>query len=416
MCGPNPLEINLASRLEEALERIISCYTNPYWLVLRAKIIKYAAAGLNNAEIARRLDTTTNTVRKWRERWHDAEPLLSAAETEGCSEQELVALINAVLSDAPRPGAPGKFTPEQLAQVIATVCEDPRESGREISHWTYRELADEVIRRGIVDNISPRHVGRILDEADLKPHRSRYWLNNARDEDPDKFDAEVKKVCELYLAASTLHQHGVHLVSTDEKTGIQALERKYPTRPMAPGRVELREFEYIRHGTVCLIANLEVATGRILAPSIGPTRTEQDFVAHVRQTVATDPEGEWVFIVDQLNTHQSAGLVRLVAELCQIEDELGIKGKSGILKSMTTRKAFLEDGSHRIRFVYTPKHTSWLNQIEIWFGILVRKLLRRASFSSLEELRQRLLDFIAYFNRTMAKPFRWTYTGRPLVA
>jgi len=185
---------------------------------------------------------------------------------------------------------------------------------------------------------------------------------------------------------------------------------------MVSGAVELREFEYIRHGTLCLIPNFEVATGHIIAPSIGPTRTEKDFEAHIRQTVATDPDATWIFVSDQLNTHKSESLVRLVAEQCQIEDDLGVKGKSGVLKSMKTRKAFLEDKSHRIRFVYVPKHTSWLNQVELWFSILVRKLLKRASFSSVEELRQRILDFINYFNRTMAKPFKWTYTGRPLTA
>ena len=223
-------------------------------------------------------------------------------------------------------------------------------------------------------------------------------------------------VCDFYAEAPTLHRQGIHLVSLDEKTGIQALERKHPTRPVKPGHVELREFEYIRHGTLALIANLEVATGQVIAPSLGPTRTEEDTVAHLHQTIATDPDAEWIFLADQLNTHQSEGLVRLVAEACQIDTDLGVKGKSGILESMGTRKAFLEDESHRIRFVYTPKHTSWLNQIELWFSILVRKLLKRASFSSVDDLRQRILKFIDYFNRTMAKPFKWTYAGRPLTA
>jgi len=241
-------------------------------------------------------------------------------------------------------------------------------------------------------------------------------MNNERPQNPTKFDAEVKTVCDHYGAAPTLYHRGTHLVSLDEKTGIQALERAHPTRPLRPGQVELREFEYIRHGTLTLIANLEVATGQIIAPSLGPTRTEEDTVAHVRQTIATDPEAEWIFVADQLNTHMSEGLVCLVAEACQIDLDLGVKGESGILQSMATRKAFLADESHRIRFVYTPKHTSWLNQIEIWFSILVRKLLKRASFSSVEELRQRILKFIDYFNRALAKPFKWTYTGRPLAA
>jgi DDE superfamily endonuclease len=203
-------------------------------------------------------------------------------------------------------------------------------------------------------------------------------------------------------------------MSTDEKGGIQALEVAHPSLPMQPGQVECREMEYIRHGTQCLIANFEVATGRLVAPSIGPARTEEDFTAHIAQTIATDPDATWIFIVDQLNTHRSESLVRLVAQTCGGTDELGLKGKAGILESMATRAAFLADVAHRIRFVYPPKHTSWMNQVELWFSILVRRVLRRGSFISVENLRQRILAFIDYFNQTMAKPFKWTYTGRPL--
>ncbi len=214
-----------------------------------------------------------------------------------------------------------------------------------------------------------------------------------------------------------MHEAGVHLVSTDEKTGIQALEPIHPTLPMRPGLVERREFEYVRHGTLCLIANFEVATGRVIAPTVGPSRTEGDFVAHIARTVATDPQGGWVFVTDNLDTHQSASLVRYVAEHCSIDAaDLGEKGKHGILKSKPTRAAFLTDQIHRIRFVYTPKHSSWMNQVEIWFSILVRRLLKRSSFTSLDDLCQRILAFIDYYNRTMAKAFKWTYAGRPLAA
>jgi transposase len=208
----------------------------------------------------------------------------------------------------------------------------------------------------------------------------------------------------------------VHVVSTDEKTGIQANERAHPTRPLQPGLVERVEFEYIRHGTQTLIANFEVATGQVIAPSVGPTRTEEDFVGHLERTIALDPAAAWIFILDRLNTHQSESLVRLVAKQCGIAEDVGVKGKSGIVESMPTRAAFLQDPTHRIRFVYTPKHTSWLNQVEIWFSILVRRLLKRASFTSVDELRQRIVAFMDYFNQTMAKPFKWTYAGRPLVA
>ncbi len=228
------------------------------------------------------------------------------------------------------------------------------------------------------------------------------------------FDAEVKEVCDLYHQAQELAQQSTHLISCDEMTGIQAIERIAPTKPMKPGIIERQEFEYVRHGTLSLIANFEVASGLVLCPSIGPTRTEVDFAAHIQATINSDPTAEWIFIVDQLNTHKSESLVHLVAEQCGIDQDLGKKGKQGILESMPTRADFLKDKSHRIRFVYVPKHTSWLNQIEIWFSILVRRLLKRGSFGSIEELQQRILAFISYFNQTMAKPFKWTYKGRPL--
>ncbi len=227
---------------------------------------------------------------------------------------------------------------------------------------------------------------------------------------------QIAPVCTVYAEAPAIHARGGHVVSTDEMTGIQALERAPPTLPLRPGQVERREFEYVRHGTQCLIANWDVVLGRLVAPTVGPTRTEADFAAHIAQTVATDPDAEWVFVTDQLNTHQSESLVRLVADRCGILDDLGTKGKTGILRSMPTRATFLSDPTHRIRFVYTPKHCSWLNQVEIWYSILVRKLLRRGSFTSTDDLRARLLAFIDYFNQTMAKPFKWTYTGRPLAA
>lgn len=255
---------------------------------------------------------------------------------------------------------------------------------------------------------------------ELKPHRSTYWLNaKAKRDDPVRHAAQEKEICELYANAAALHAQGVHVVSTDEKTGIQALERAAPTLPMRPGQEERREYEYIRHGTQCLTANFEVATGNVIEPvTISATRTEAEFAEHIRQAIAAHAaDAPWIFILDGLNTHFSESLVRLVASLeadATAPLDLGVKGKDGILKNVESRRAFLSNKEHRVRFVYTPKHCSWLNQIEVWFSILSRRALKRASFRSIGELESRLRDFIAYFNRVLAKPFRWTYTGRPL--
>lgn len=257
--------------------------------------------------------------------------------------------------------------------------------------------------------------GVLLTEADLKPHRIRYWLNAKEKDDPD-FIPQVQLVCATYGAAPQLYaQFHTHTISTDEMTGIQALERIAPTKPTKPGQEARQEFEYKRNGTQALIANFHVVTGEILSPTVQDTRTEKDFVRHMKRTIATDSAASWVIVTDQLNIHLSEGLVLLVALLCGVAVEtLGKKGKSGVLKSVASRKKFLTDVSHRIRFVYTPKHSSWLNQVEIWFSILVRRVIRRGSFTSKADLRTKILNFIEYFNRVLAKPFRWTFTGQVL--
>lgn len=201
------------------------------------------------------------------------------------------------------------------------------------------------------------------------------------------------------------------MISVDEKTGIQALERT-DTTPMKPGQLARQDAEYIRHGTQCLITNLEVATGRILSATVQDTRTETDFVEHIRQTVKTAPDAKWVFIADQLNTHKSESLVRFVAEHCGLSEDLGEKGKTGILQSMETRMKFLSDANHSVRFVYTPKHASWLNQIECWFSLISRHLLKRLSVDSKGLLRGLILRYIEYYNRVIAKPFKWLYRGK----
>src|SRR5439155_19185074 len=199
----------------------------------------------------------------------------------------------------------------------------------------------------------------------LQPHRFRYWLNEVPDAQRDE---KIRDGCEVYAGAPERARNGERTISLDELTGVQALERKHPDLPMQPGHVLRREFEYIRHGTLSCILNLDVATGKMIVPSCGPTRNEADMAAHIQRLIESDSDAiKWRLIMDNLNTHQSETLVRIVAEMEGVkEEELGVKGKSGILKSMETRSAFLHDLSHKVVFYYTPKHASWMNQIEIF--------------------------------------------------
>jgi transposase len=409
-------KIKLSEKQQSILEQIKHSTTSPQRLAQRASVILLALAGAVNGDIAREVGLARKQVGRWRRRWQQSFDALIAIE---CRESQaaLRRAIEDVLSDAPRSGSTGKFTAEQVTLILAVACEPPEQSGRPVDRWTHRELADEVVHRGIVPSISASQVGRYLAQAELQPHRSKYWLNT-KEKDPEVFQQQVETVCQSYQQAPELYfQQQVHTVCVDEMPGIQALERIAKTIPMQPGRPERIEYEYKRHGTLCLTGNWDVVLGRMIAPTIGVTRTEEDFARHVHQTVQTDAEAGWVFVADNLNIHCSEALVRYVAGLEGIDPStLGQKGKSGILQSVATRQAFLSDASHRIRFVYLPKHSSWLNQIEIVFGIVGRRVVRRGNFPSLAALKQRLLDFIDYFNRTFARPFRWTYTGRPVTA
>ena len=409
-------KIMLTEKQECALRRIQRSTIASRRLVQRAHIILLAFAGLLNKDIAKIVGLSRKQVGLWRRRWQQSFDALVAIE---CRETPTAfrRAIEDVLSDAPRSGSSGTFTAEQVTQVLATACEEPEKSGRPVDRWTNRELTDEVIHRQIVSSISVSQVGRYLFQAKLQPHRVKYWLNT-KEKDPEVFQQQVETVCQTYMEAPGLYfRENTHTVSVDEMPGVQALERIAKPIPMQPGQPKRIEFEYKRHGTLCLTGNWDVVLGQMIAPTIGKTRTEEDFVRHIHNTIATDPASSWVFVVDNLNTHCGKSLVQYVAKLEGIDDNtLGKKGRYGIVKSMASSQAFLADRSHRIRFVYLPKHTSWLNQIEIVFGIVGRRVVRRGNFASLAALKERLLDFIDYFNRTYARPFRWTYTGRPITA
>jgi len=404
----------LSCQEKAELESLSRRLAAPRRAVERARIILLATQNTSIPAIATRLQVCANTVRKWIRRY-TRKPLESPARENPGPQPPAVEPPPSklpLLADAPRSGRPDTFTAQQTCALVAIACEKPQDHGRPITHWTARELKDQVVRQGIVSSISERQVNRLLAALDLQPHRSRYWLNAKPD--PQK-EERIRLVCARYQQAQEAAARGQLTFSVDEMTGIQALARIAPDQPMKPGQPVRREFEYERHGTLSLLAGLDVAHGQVQA-YCRPTRNEADFLDLIDGLVQAHPRAVgFTFVLDNLNTHQSESLVRYVARDAAIaESTLGVKGEQGVLQSQESRARFLSDPTHRIRFCYTPKHASWMNQIEIWFGILVRKVIRRGNFASLADLQQKLEAFVDYFNRTMAKPFKWTYRGKPL--
>lgn len=299
LCRPAPVHVSEKDR--QVLEAVERQRNAPQGLVRRAQIILLAERGVGVRATAQRLGIGRATVQRWRLRWSRA----SAAES---------ALGRLV--DAPRPGTPATFTPELICSILALACEPPERDGRELTHWTHADLAAEAVARGIVESISPDFVGRFLREAELKPHRVRGWINTPRDA---QFYEKCRDVCETYRLAPERAAAGIETRSIDEMTGVQALERAATSKPVRPGLVERREFEYIRHGTLTLIAAFDVVTGKVTY-HLGPTRTEEDFPYWLADLLAQrSADTPWHLIMDNLNIHCSEAVVRLIADACGLD-------------------------------------------------------------------------------------------------
>jgi len=273
------------------------------------------------------------------------------------------------------------------------------------TRWSLDDIATALHHHTSGRAMSRSTIWRILDDADLKPHRSVYWLNS---HDP-AFALKARAICDLYVHALRFYQQGRLVICTDEKSGMQILQRKYPTHLPQPGQPEKREQEYIRHGTRVLLASFLVPTGQVVW-TLSPTRTSEDFAAHLTTVVAQLPAmARYDWVLDNLNTHWSLEVCRVVAAWC----ELPFAPKT--LERGIQRRVFLSDPTHKHVFHFTPTHGSWLNQVELWFSVLARRFLQRGDFGSVEDFTTRLYDYLEVYNTHHAHAYRWTYTGQPLV-
>jgi len=343
--------VKLSKKDRNALEALLRQRTAPQRDVIRARIALMAAEGQTTAAIATSLGMSLPSVSKWRGR---------------VASQGM-----AGLREVQRPGRPRRIGGAQRLQLLALACEPGEAQDRATP--TLDELCERAVEQGVVEHISRSHLQRILQAGDVRPHRVRQWLHSP---DP-QFREKVNAICELYRAAP---KDSV-VLSIDEKTGIQAIERKHADRAPRPGRARRREFEYIRHGTQALIAALDVHSGRVLG-RCSDRRTQDDLVAFMEEVARAYPKGTVHVIWDNLNTHRAQA----------VWDDFNARH------------------GERFEFHFTPLHASWVNQIELLFGIYARRVLRHASHPSTQHLRQRTEAFLAQRN-ARPKPFRWTFAG-----
>jgi hypothetical protein len=294
------------------------------------------------------------------------------------------------------------FPPQQQHNIVALATQPPRQQEHPITHWSMSDLTRAVVQRGIVESICSATIWRLLDQMAIKPHRWHYWINSP---DPD-FDIKMQDVVNLYLNALAMYRKDEIVLSIDEKTSIQALQRKHPTIQGKAGSIALIEHEYIRHGTCCLTAGFEVATGGVMG-MLTPNRPAEVFAEFMEWVCEYYCDARAIHIVlDNLNTHYHELTCQVVADFC--------KCNPGQTKTGRQRKDFLTNPSKHVVFHFTPTHASWLNQIEIWFSTLAGKVIRRGDFCSVGDLEDKIMEFIEYHNEYLAKPYAWTYTGKPL--
>ena len=386
---PTPFapRIILTQNARSDLHALIRAHSTPQSLAQRARIVLRAADvdQPSTLQISRELSCDRHTARKWRRRYLD--------------------LGLPGLQDAGRSGRPKVIAPPTRVQVISVASSLPQDQDRSVTRWSLDEIATALLETLGTDPISRSSIWRILQDVDLKPHKREYWLNSHDDD----FEAKAQRICQLYVGALESFEQGRLVICCDEKSGMQVLDRKAPTKPARPGQRERREHEYIRRGRRVLINSLAVATGQ-LAWTIGATRKATDFVAHLKRAYQNLPRMKrYDWVMDNLNTPWSLDVCRLVARWCKLPFE------PEKLKKGVQRRAFLSDPSHHHIFHFTPKHGSWLNQAALFFGVLQRRFLARGSFSSLKNFERRLERYLKAYNACHAHPYRWTYTGEPLV-